>query len=332
MKSLPMRELFFIVLLFMAVRGNSQSVVKEYFDREGKKSTEAESYYYKVGRKVLFLNSVYSTDTIESYVDTVFSYYTHNHAMKGREMYDKEGFRYGLQLAYYDNGKPETRGSFLKDRWVGYYMSWYPNSKPHEVFQYPESKGSISDNDEYDFKIINYWDSLGHQLVKDGEGTCACYFLKEDDVYVLEKGLVRAGLRDSVWQGYQNETLLFEESYAKSKLLGGVRFGTTQVEYKEFQTQPEYRGGFEAMAKFLYNTLTYPVEAKRMGIDGSVFVAFMVDEIGQLSEVEVIKGVHKALDAEAVRVVKRMPKWTPGNIRGKTAKMKFVLPIKFKLS
>jgi protein TonB len=94
----------------------------------------------------------------------------------------------------------------------------------------------------------------------------------------------------------------------------------------------EFEGGLQAMAKFVGKNLKYPAVARRMGIEGSVFVSFVVDKAGNISDVQVIKGVSAECDKEAARVVSIMPPWKPGKQNGKAVKSRFVLPIKFKLS
>ena len=94
---------------------------------------------------------------------------------------------------------------------------------------------------------------------------------------------------------------------------------------------PEYPGGVPAMMKFLSSNVKYPVEAQKNAISGRVIVQFVVMEDGTLSQAKVIRGVDPLLDEEALRVVKEMPKWTPGIVDGKTVKVKFTVPIMFSL-
>lgn len=94
----------------------------------------------------------------------------------------------------------------------------------------------------------------------------------------------------------------------------------------------EYPGGLEAMAKFLQKNMKYPAIARRMGIEGSVFVSFVIDKEGVISDIQVIKGISAECDKEAARVIKLMPPWKPGKQNGKAVKCRFVLPVKFKLA
>ena len=98
------------------------------------------------------------------------------------------------------------------------------------------------------------------------------------------------------------------------------------------EQQPEFQGGYEAMMNFLKKNIRYPASARRMGVDGTVYVSFVVSKDGSISEVKVIRGLSADLDQEAVRVVSMMPPWRPGKQNGKPVFVRFVLPIKFKLN
>ncbi len=94
---------------------------------------------------------------------------------------------------------------------------------------------------------------------------------------------------------------------------------------------PEFEGGLEAMYKYLSKNVKYPASARRMNIEGSVFVGFVVDADGKISEASIIKGISADCDKEALRVVQAMPKWRPGKQSGRPVRVKYVLPIKYKL-
>lgn len=98
------------------------------------------------------------------------------------------------------------------------------------------------------------------------------------------------------------------------------------------EQQAEYPGGMAEMMKFLQKNVKYPAAARRMGIEGSVFVSFVVDKEGKISDPQIVKGISADCDKEALRVVQLMPPWKPGKQNGRSVKSRFVLPIKFKLA
>ena len=97
------------------------------------------------------------------------------------------------------------------------------------------------------------------------------------------------------------------------------------------EDQPEPPGGIGAFYKYVATTLRYPAQARRMGIEGKVFVQFVVDKDGSLTNVQAIKGIGAGCDEEAVRVISKAKKWKPGRQRGRAVKVRMILPITFKL-
>jgi len=97
------------------------------------------------------------------------------------------------------------------------------------------------------------------------------------------------------------------------------------------EEQPSYPGGDEARIKYLQANIKYPEEAKELGTQGKVFVTFVVEVDGSITDVKVLRGIGAGCDEEAIRVVKSMPKWIPGKQRGVPVRVQFNLPIKFTL-
>jgi periplasmic protein TonB len=96
--------------------------------------------------------------------------------------------------------------------------------------------------------------------------------------------------------------------------------------------QPEFEGGYEAMMAFIKQNMIYPANARRMKIEGTVHVSFIVSKTGSISEVKVLRGFMTECDREAVRVVQLMPAWTPGKQNGRNVNVRFILPLKFRLN
>jgi len=98
------------------------------------------------------------------------------------------------------------------------------------------------------------------------------------------------------------------------------------------EQMPEFPGGMPELMKFLQENVKYPEEAMKNGIQGRVLIQFIVEKDGSISEAKVIKKVNELLDAEALRVIGEMPKWTPGKQKGEAVRAKFTLPVTFRLS
>lgn len=101
--------------------------------------------------------------------------------------------------------------------------------------------------------------------------------------------------------------------------------------YQVVEQMPEFPGGQKALLKFLQNNVRYPAVALVNKIQGRTIVSFVVEPDGSVDNVEVAKSSSSVLDEEAVRVVKKFPKWKPGMIDGKPVRVKYCVPVNFKL-
>ena len=98
------------------------------------------------------------------------------------------------------------------------------------------------------------------------------------------------------------------------------------------EDNPGYPGGEEARLKYLSENIQYPVIARESGIQGTIYLNFVVEKDGSITDVKVIRGIGGGCDEEAIRVAKGMPKWSPGKQRGKAVRVSFMMPIKFVLA
>lgn len=98
------------------------------------------------------------------------------------------------------------------------------------------------------------------------------------------------------------------------------------------EVMPQYPGGIPQMMKFIISNIKYPKDAIKKGMQGAVVVQFVVEPDGSVSNVHVVRSVFPSLDTEAVRMVKAMPKWSPGMQNGKPVRVRFNVPIRFSLN
>ena len=115
-------------------------------------------------------------------------------------------------------------------------------------------------------------------------------------------------------------------------------FGLTTVSAQKNQKvfdvveqMPEYPGGIQALFEYLSQNVKYPADAENQKVEGRVIATFIVETDGTINNVEVVKPVFPSLDAEAIRVLSGMPKWTPGKQSGKEVRVKYTVPINFNL-
>jgi protein TonB len=97
------------------------------------------------------------------------------------------------------------------------------------------------------------------------------------------------------------------------------------------ESMPEFPGGYSELYEYLGKNIKYPVMAKESGIQGKVYVTFVVEIDGSITDVRTIRGIGGGCDEEAIRVVQAMPKWKPGKQRGKPVRVQYNLPVRFTL-
>ena len=111
-------------------------------------------------------------------------------------------------------------------------------------------------------------------------------------------------------------------------------FGNSQEDasgevYGIVEEMPQFPGGEIALCKYIANSIKYPVVAQKTGIQGKVYVTFIVDRDGGVTDVKVLQGVDPLLDREALRVVRNLPRWKPGKQRGVPVRVSYTVPINF---
>ncbi len=102
--------------------------------------------------------------------------------------------------------------------------------------------------------------------------------------------------------------------------------------YSVVEVPPSYIGGEEKLMEYLSTNISYPNKAKEEMIEGIVYIAFIVNKDGSISDVKILKSLESSCDKEALRVVKDMPNWIPGKMKNKEVPVQYNLPIKFKIS
>lgn len=119
--------------------------------------------------------------------------------------------------------------------------------------------------------------------------------------------------------------------YAQDKQNGNAVQGKdAEYAFEQLEVKPEYPDGNEGLGRYLSENIKYPKKALKNGVSGKVFVQFVIDKTGKVTNVVAVRGVEKSLDKEAVRVIKSMPKWKPGMKDGQPVKVKYTIPINFK--
>ncbi|WP_390885440.1 energy transducer TonB [Hoylesella nanceiensis] len=114
-----------------------------------------------------------------------------------------------------------------------------------------------------------------------------------------------------------------EKSDSKKEFTGKV--------YEIVEQMPEFPGGLTALMNYLRANIRYPAAAQSAGIEGRVIVAFIVEPDGSVSNAKLMRSIDPSIDQEALRVVRQMPKWIPGKQNGAAVRVKYNVPVTFKL-
>ncbi|SDE54276.1 TonB family C-terminal domain-containing protein [Mucilaginibacter pineti] len=237
----------------------------------------------------------------------------------------------GTCRTFYANGQRESIASYKDGEKNGEDFEYYPNG---ELYLQKTYQNNTTIDVRNDYQIKNNNDSLGKAQVTDGNG----YFKGYDDkfAYIEEEGPVKDGKRDGTWKGeFKDIHTSFTEIYDNGKLVNGTAIEKNGKSSNYSGTRrkvPEFKGGVKAFGSFLSRHINYPARARENNVEGSVILSFIVEKTGELSGIKVAKSVSAELDAEAVRVLKKSPLWTPGTQFGNPVRVSYSIPISFILN
>jgi TonB family protein len=170
-------------------------------------------------------------------------------------------------------------------------------------------------------------------MVSNGNGFCKCNLTPFSDLEIIESGKVIDGLKMGSWEGNRSDNKMnFKEVYNAGKLVSGTQFRDNEIyEYDRVEKMASPTCGLITFYKYVSGVMRYPRKARRAGVQGRVFVEFVINRTGELQDVKIVKGISSECDEEALKAVKSAPKWNPGLQRGVPVKQRMVLPLTFKL-
>lgn len=140
--------------------------------------------------------------------------------------------------------------------------------------------------------------------------------------------LMMAGCQPANGEAVEQEEIPFEATNVDES--APLDANTDEV-FKVVEVDPEFPGGEEALYKYLAENIKYPEKAKKNKVEGRVYITFVIEKDGTVSDAKVLRSVNEELDAEALRVINAMPKWKPGMQRGVPVRVQYNIPITFKL-
>ncbi len=238
----------------------------------------------------------------------------------------------GVKLTFFKNGIKESITNYKSGSKAGDEFDYFPNGKIYLQIFYPDN-GKPDNKFRDDFTIVALHDSTGARLVTDGNGRYQSY--DKDFTYVNEEGEIKNGKFNGTWKGnFKDEQITFTENYDNGTLVSGtaiLKDGKITTYTKSRAVMPEFEGGIPAFSQYLGNNIKYPDYARKNGIQGRVILTFTVEKTGEVTDIKVTRSVSKELDEEAVRVLKKSPKWVPGTRFGVPVRVLYAVPVSFAL-
>ena len=146
--------------------------------------------------------------------------------------------------------------------------------------------------------------------------------------------IILMGLLGACSSNTSDKTSLPEQSVSENETATPVAIevpDTLGKTYDAVEVMPEFPGGSAELLKYLSTHIKYPTMSQEMGSQGRVIVQFVVDKDGSITSPTVVRGVDAYLDKEAIRVISSMPKWRPGVQNGKKVRVKYTVPVVFRL-
>jgi TonB family protein len=304
----------FLFSMLVCAQNNDQIVYRDSLNRIGTEN----NYHTKRVVKDYYLNKT-------SY--QVLVYYKNGNLKSNSFLSGKDGGHpIGEEVNYYENGQKFSILRYENKRAAGVATYWYDNGQIQKVIEYHTSE--IPEKNYVTMK--DYWDKDGKQTVFDGNGYC-----KNEGNKVSEEGNYKNGIKEGLWIGKNkaNQTIQYSESYEMGAFISGKSFSSNgeEIPYTAVQVQPIVKDGIGAFYKYISENFRVSKEASKKGISGKIFLNFIIDEVGAVTDVIIARGLGYGLDEEAIRVLKNYGKWTPGYQRGIAVKVAYSLPVAIKL-
>lgn len=234
----------------------------------------------------------------------------------------------GEYVSYYQNGKKSMVANYKNGKQVDIASQYYPNGNLYTTVVYSSAP---------DGKTLRYIkdvkDSIGKDLVIDGNGECVFY--DGEFKSITERGSIKNGQYDGLWiGGSSTDKSTYKETYSDGKFVSGESIDQdgTVYQYTTMFIAPEFKGGMPQFYNYLKRTIRYPQECYREGIQGKVILSFTVMRDGSVEDLKVMNNVHPALAREAVRVVKASPAWVPASVKGRPANVRYNVPVSFTIN
>jgi TonB family protein len=244
----------------------------------------------------------------------------------------------GNVLNFYENGRRKSIINHEEGVPVGDAFYYYPNGKTWKLITYikekpkqPFTTKSLEQQKNYTL-LKECRDSTGKILTEKGNGM----WLDFDDKFEhkIAEGEVANTREEGQWHGTLSDTTSFKCVYKTGEVVGigyGYDKSGNKYPFTNAIVLPQFPKGLAEFGKFLGKTIRYPAQAIETGVSGKVFMNFVVEKNGRLTDINILTAPSPDLGAEALRVLKLSPKWVPGYEYGFPHRVSYTVPISFSL-
>ncbi len=236
----------------------------------------------------------------------------------------------GKVTTYEEDGGKQAVSYYIKNRLNGLTERYYRNGQLKEQVHFKTDTAGQPGAQPL-ARVIQLYDSLGAVMVTNGNGYARYFSNNGRD---MEEGSIVDGVKNGVWKGnFQDRRYTFEETYEQGKLVSGVSTNWAGDTFSYIRTYvgPEYPGGMKAFYQAVSQRYRYPKEAIQQGVNGELELTFVVDTTGRLDDIRVVNELGYGTGEEALRVLKGMGEWQPGQIRGVPVRVSHTLPIRLRV-
>lgn len=263
-------------------------------------------------------------------------------AEKKIEFFDKnwKTIKDSGKARYYRTVEPQGEAFIVRDYFISGKLQMFvecseysPRLVYHGVFKRYDEKGTLCEEGIYKngeragaYKYYYEEGKLKEHLEYIGKKTRYLSYYAEDGQALVANGV--GMLTDTDDKGTVIYTRVRDYEIAACYSLKTPQ----DTVFLTIEKEAEYPGGVTRMVEFISKNIRYPDDDRKMGIEGTVYVSFVINKVGRVEDVEVIRGISVGCDREAMRVISKFDPWVPGIQRGKAVKCRFVLPIKFGLT
>lgn len=341
-----MKYLFSLISTCFFISIQAQDTTTVYLDYNFSKTKEKKAEYYQ---KKIKVSKELSYSEIYRINGTIYQ--------KGFYQIKDSRIKEGQFETYYSDGSLHQTGDYLNDVRVGLWKVYYATGEKKSYGNYnsegkkdsvwvnlykngaTKSIGNYSNGDRTG-EWLGFFDDGTKNYIEHYNDTGAFHGTYVDygtERLLYDTGVYENGNKTGEWKYYFNSgkpsgVVIYEKGEPVSATYWNENGKIVNQKKQKVNQNPMFPGGESKIYIFLMKNINYPLEARDRNIQGRVYVSFVIEKTGEITDVNILKGIHPSLDDEAIRVIENMPEWEPGIDQNRIVRVRFSLPIVFKLN